>query len=88
MKQRVQKYLSEIGRKGGLKSRRRLEPETARKMVLVREARRAYRRFYISCFWSFDPECRITANEIPWVVEGLRKNGNREAWEVAAKLCR
>ncbi len=88
MSRKIRKLLAEIGRRGGLKSRRRLEPETARKMVRVREARRAYRRFHISCFWSYDPEFKITADEIQWVVEGLRKNGNREAWEVAARLCR
>jgi hypothetical protein len=51
----VKKYLSTIGRKGGLKSRRRLSSETARQMVLVREAQTAFRNFYSRCFWSFDP---------------------------------
>jgi hypothetical protein len=84
----VQKYLSEIGRKGGRKSRRALSPEAARDMVKVREARRAFARFKTSCFWSFDPTIKITLQDVPWVVEQLRKHGNRSAWETANSLCR
>lgn len=40
----LREYLAEIGRRGGIKSRRVLEPETARRMVAIREARRAVRR--------------------------------------------
>lgn len=40
----VREYLAEIGRRGGIKSRRTLEPETARRMVAIREARRAAQR--------------------------------------------
>ena len=40
----VRDYLAKIGRRGGIKSRRVLEPETARRMVAIREARRAARR--------------------------------------------
>ncbi|MBI2431310.1 MAG: hypothetical protein HYV26_00350 [Candidatus Hydrogenedentes bacterium] len=57
-------------------------------MVRVREAGRAYRRFHARCFWSYDPGLQIKKGDIPWVVEQLRKHGNREAWEVAGRLCR
>jgi hypothetical protein len=40
----IRKYLAEIGRRGGIRSRRELDPETARRMVAIREARRAARR--------------------------------------------
>ena len=40
----LRNYFAEIGRRGGVKSRRVLEPETARRMVAIREARRAVRR--------------------------------------------
>jgi hypothetical protein len=40
----IRSYLAEIGRRGGIKSRRLLVPETARRMVAIREARRAARR--------------------------------------------
>ena len=39
----VREYLVQIGRRGGMKSRRVLEPETARHMVAIREARRIAR---------------------------------------------
>ena len=42
----VRKYLSAIGQRGGRKSRRVLDTETARQMVRAREARRAQRRRY------------------------------------------
>ena len=84
----VRAYLAEIGRRGGRKSRRALDPETARTMVRVREARRVYRRFHAECFWSFDPAYRIGPSDVVWVAEQLRKHGGRDAWEVAAKLCR
>ena len=84
----VRQYLSRIGQRGGRKSRRVLDSNTARDMVRVREARRAYRRFHTSCFWSFDPDYVVTLNDVPWVATELRKHGGRDAWKVAAKLCR
>ena len=84
----VRKYLAEIGRRGGLKSRRLLDPATARDMVRVREARRAFRRFRVSCFWSYRDDLVISATDVSWVAEQLMKHGNREAWLVGTKLCR
>lgn len=84
----VKKYLAEIGRKGGMKSRRSLTSEQAKDMVRVREARRAFEEFYARCFWSYDRRMKISARDVPWVAEQLKKNGNREAWLRAAKLCR
>ena len=88
MNRNVKAYLAEIGRRGGRKSRRVLDPETARAMVRVREARRAYRRFHAECFWSCDPAYRIGSSDVAWVAEQLRKHGGRDAWETARKLCR
>lgn len=70
------------------KSRRILSPQAARDMVRLREARRAFRMFQTSCFWFSDPERMIQAEDIPWVVEQLKKNGDRRAWETAARLSR
>lgn len=84
----LRKYLAEIGRRGGLKSRRVLNPDTARAMVRVREARRAYRRFYTTCFWSYRPDLRIGPEDVKWVAEQLMKHGDRAAWLVGARLCR
>ncbi len=56
-------------------------------MVRVREARRAYRRFRTSCFWSYRPDLQIGLEDVDWVAETLMKNGNREAWMVGRSLC-
>lgn len=75
------------GRLGGIRSRRQLDSDTARAMVRVREARRAYRRYHATCFWSYRADLLITAADVPWVAEQLRKHGGREEWDVAARLC-
>lgn len=87
MKREVRDYLAEIGRRGGRKSRRSLDPETARAMVRLREARRAYRRFHAECFWSYDPDYHVGPADVAWVAERLRRHGGREAWTVARSLC-
>ena len=87
MDRALRNYFAEIGRRGGKRSRRALPPATAREMVRVREARRAYRRFYHQCFWSYAPDLKIQAVDVPWVTERLRKCGGAAAWKVAAKLC-
>ena len=87
MKIEVKKYLAKIGSRGGRKSRRHLSSDAARGMVKVREARRAFRRFYVECFWSFDPRYRVTSRDIAWVSEQLKKNGGAEARKVAIRLC-
>lgn len=88
MNEALRSYLSEIGRKGGQKSRRSLDSGTAKDMVRVREAQKAFRLFHALCFWSSSPDLKIGIRDIDWVAESLRKYGNRDAWEVAAKLCR
>ena len=88
MKPEVRRYLAEIGRRGGKRSRRALSAGVARDMVRLREAKRAFLRFQTECFWSYDPQRPITASDIAWIIEQLRKNGGRRAWEAAARLCR
>jgi len=84
----VKNYLSAIGRRGGQRSRRALSREQSKEMLRVREARRAYKKFRVRCFWSFDPDLTIGREDIPWVIEMLKRHGNREAWESAMSLCR
>lgn len=84
----VREYLAEIGRRGGKASRRSLAPTAARTMALVREARRAYQKFHAQCFWSYDPDLRITQSDIRWVGEQLKKHGNRQLWLLGEKFCR
>ena len=85
---KLRRYLAEIGSRGGRKSRRALSSQAARDMVKVREARRAFRRFRHSCFWSYRADLVIRAADVPWVAEQLMKHGNREAWHAGARLCR
>lgn len=84
----VRAYLAKIGSVGGRKSRRELKTDTARAMVRLREARRAFRQFHTQCFWSADPEYIVMAADIPWVAERLMTHGGRRGWEVGARLCR
>jgi len=84
----VHRYLSEIGRKGGQRSRRRLSPESARDMVRVREARRAFKTFRAQCFWHLRDDFDITLDDVPAIADGLRRNGGRKGFLLAAKLCR
>ncbi len=87
MEEAVRKYLAEIGRRGGQASSRKLDPSTARDMVRVREARRAFRRFWAVCFWSYPRDLEIRIEDVSWVARTLMKTGNREAWEVGRRLC-
>jgi hypothetical protein len=82
----VKQYLREIGAKGGRKSRRRLDPAEARRMVAVREARRAFRDYKTQCFWSFDPEWNIQNEQVPLVVRTLRNEGNAQAFTLAKRI--
>lgn len=84
MSQAIRKYLAEIGRKGGAKSRRTLDPEQARAMVRVREARRAYRKYHAQCFWSCAPDYPIGPADVAWVAEQLMKYGGHQAWPLPA----
>ncbi len=84
----IHEYLAEIGRRGGRKSRRTLDPETARAMVRVREARRAFRQFHATCFWSYRKDLDIGLADVDWVADTLRKNGDMRAWRRAGRLCR
>lgn len=84
----IRQYLVAIGAKGGRKSRRTLDRETARAMVRVRDARRAYRRFRHLCFWSYAPDLKISINDVPWVAEQLMRHGGRAAYLAGVRLCR
>lgn len=87
MEDAIRDYLAEIGRRGGKRSRRTLDPETARAMVRVREARRSFRKFYATCFWSYRSELDIGPADVEWVAETLKKNGDMRAWRAARRLC-
>jgi hypothetical protein len=84
----IRAYLSSIGRKGGLKSRRRLSSEDAKNMVRLREAKRAFQLFRSQCFWYMRENMDIKLADVPEIARGLRQNGGRQGYLLAARLCR
>lgn len=80
--------MARIGRRGGLRSRRTLDPDEAREMVRLREIRRAYRDFHALCFWSSPQNYRPGLGDASWVVSQLKKSGGMAGWERASRLCR
>lgn len=71
-----------------MRSRRRLSSEEAKNMVRLREARRAFRRFHSQCFWYMRENMNITLADVPEIARGLRQNGGRQGFLLAARLCR
>jgi hypothetical protein len=51
-------------------------------------AQRAFREFHSRCFWFMREDLTVEAKDFPAIIRGLRSHGNREAFFVAAKLCR
>ena len=51
-------------------------------------AREAFRKFHAQCFWYLRADLEITPAEVPMIAEGLRRNGGRVGFLLAAKLCR
>ena len=84
----VSAYLAKIGRKGGAKSRRHLSSEDAKNMVRLRDAKRAFNKFHSQCFWYMRENMVITLADVPEIARGLRQNGGRQGFLLAAKLCR
>lgn len=71
----VRRYMADIGRRGGTRSRRALAPEQARAMVARREAMRAVREFERSAIGSMTSE--LPGVEI--IREGLRALARQES---------
>lgn len=88
MKPRLQAHLRTLGSQGGKKSRRTLDPATARKMVALREARKAYREHRHEYFWYCRDDLLIRDEHVPFVVRGLMNEGNRAAFEKARRIKR
>jgi hypothetical protein len=51
-------------------------------------AQQAFRDFFAQCFWSSDPDLKITEDLIPFVIHGLRYYGGHKGYQIAAELCR
>jgi hypothetical protein len=84
----ISAYMSVIGSKGGRKSRRQLDSMKAKEMVRLREARKAFKAFHATCFWSNPKDYTVTAKDLDWIIDQLKQNGGPAGWERADKLCR
>jgi hypothetical protein len=82
----IKTFLRKSGSKGSGRSRRRLDSHQARRMVAVREARRAFRVYKTQCFWSFDPDWSIHNAQVPLVIQTLRSEGNAQAFALAKRI--
>lgn len=51
-------------------------------------ARKAFKEFYIQCFWSWQENPEINEETIPLIVRALRIHGGAKGYELAAELCR
>jgi hypothetical protein len=51
-------------------------------------ARHAFQRFHTRCFWFMREDLAVGEEDIESIVRGLRANGDREAFIIAARLCR
>ena len=51
-------------------------------------AQQAFTRFHTRCFWFMREDLRVGEEDLEAVIRGLRAHGNREAFLIAARLCR
>ncbi len=51
-------------------------------------ARQALRDFHAQCFWYLREDIDPKPSDLDEIVRGLRKNGGRQGFLLAAKLCR
>lgn len=51
-------------------------------------AQQAFRKFHSRCFWFMREDLHVSEENLPEIVRGLRAHGNREAFLIAAELCR
>ena len=57
----------------------------AGKLALAQEA---FTRFYTRCFWFMREDLHVGEEDLETIIRGLRAHGNREAFLIAAQLCR
>jgi hypothetical protein len=62
-----------------------LRPISQEKLAL---AQAAFARFHTSCFWFLREDLRVDGEHLEMIIRGLRSHGNREAFLIAARLCR
>ena len=63
------------------------EQDKAKRERRLELARRAFKDFYIQCFWSYRDDLEITEADIPLVIRGLRLHGGHKGYKIVADLC-
>ena len=56
----------------------------AKKLALAQEA---FCKYQTACFWFIRDDFQVTEKTLELVVKGLRSDGDRQAFLIAAKLC-
>jgi hypothetical protein len=56
----------------------------AEKLALAQEA---FQRYKGRCFWFIRDDFQVTEDTLDLVIKGLRSDGDRQAFFIAAKLC-
>jgi len=51
-------------------------------------AQSAFARFHTRCFWFMREDLRVGEEDLEAIIRGLRAHGDREAFLIAAQLCR
>ena len=51
-------------------------------------AQQAFERFHTRCFWYLREDLTVGEEDVATIIHGLRAHGNREAFLIAARLCR
>lgn len=60
-------------------------PASPDRLALAQEA---FERFHSRCFWFMREDLRVGQEDLESIIRGLRAYGNREAFLLAARLCR
>jgi hypothetical protein len=50
-------------------------------------ARQAWREFHAQCFWFMRDDLELGPQDLPAIAHGLRQNGGRQGFLLAAQLC-
>jgi len=64
------------------------QPISEQRQCRLELARKAFKDFYVQCFWSWQENPEITEDTIPLIVRALRIHGGAKGYELAAELCR
>ena len=54
----------------------------------LRLAQTAFETYRTRCFWSLAPDFVVDESTLPILIAGLRKHGDRTAFQIAAQLSR